>query len=96
MDLSSQFRPDLSTAACTGAAARLLAFGWAALAGGRAEAVDIRLREGGAIDGVLALRIDGGVAEASTRAGVWTHAFRVEDVVLVRAVARGEATSQRP
>lgn len=85
----------MPSAADTGAATRLLAFGWAALAAGRAEALDLRLQDGGTIEGVLALRIEGAIAEASTRPGAWTHAFRVADVVLVRAVARGE-TAQRP
>ncbi len=95
MDLSSRGRPDLPAAVDIGAAQRLLAFGWAALAGGRAEALDICLRDGGLIEGVLALRIEDGIVEASTRAGSWTHAFRVEDVLVVRAVARGGA-AQRP
>jgi hypothetical protein len=95
MDLSAGFRPDMPSGAETDAATRLLAFGWAALAGGRAEALELCLRDGSRIEGVLALRIEGLIVEASTRAGAWTHAFRADDVVLVRAVARGE-TAQRP
>jgi hypothetical protein len=69
--------------------ARLLAAAWVALSSGRAESVSIHLRTGPMIDGVLGLRVDGALAEAATRPGVWTHAFAVEDVVLVRQVVRG-------
>lgn len=96
MDLSGTARPELPGAPEMGAAHRLLAFGWAALASGRAEALEIRLRDGVEVEGVLALRIEGAVVEAATRAGAWTHAFRVDDVLLVRAVARGGAAAQRP
>jgi hypothetical protein len=67
----------------------LLATAWSALASSRVETVSIHLRSGPVIDGVLQLRMDGGVAEASTRTGLYTHAFAVEDVVLIRHVPRG-------
>jgi hypothetical protein len=71
---------------------KLLAVAWAALASARAEAVDIHLQSGQVIANVLAVRTDGRMAEASCWTGQWTHAFAVEDVVLVRQVARGGLT----
>ncbi|MFN3371276.1 MAG: hypothetical protein ACK4Z0_07090, partial [Sphingomonadaceae bacterium] len=96
MNLSGTARPELPDAPEVGAPRCFLAFVWAALAIGWAEALEIRLRDGVEVEGVLALRIEGAVVEAATRAGAWTHAFRVDDVLLVRAVARGGAAAQRP
>lgn len=67
----------------------LLSSGWAALQSARAEAIDIHLRAGNSIAGVVALRVDGAMVEASTRRGQWTHFFAVADVVLVQLVPRG-------
>jgi hypothetical protein len=67
----------------------LLATAWSALASSRVESVTIYLRSGPVIDGVLQLRMDGGIAEASTRAGHFSHAFAVEDVVMIRHIPRG-------
>ncbi|MCG2841521.1 hypothetical protein L6Q21_11070 [Sandaracinobacter sp. RS1-74] len=69
----------------------LLARGWAALESARAETLDIELRGGGVVRAVLALRVEGGIAEASTRRGEWTHIFALEDVALVRCNPRGAA-----
>ncbi|PZU48545.1 MAG: hypothetical protein DI568_07070 [Sphingomonas sp.] len=67
----------------------LLATGWSALASGRVETISVQLRSGTLIDGVLAIRMDGLIAEASTRAGHYTHAFAVDEVVMVKQVPRG-------
>ena len=67
----------------------LLATAWSALASARVESVSIHLRSGPVIEGVLQLRIDGAVAEVSTRQGTYSHAFAVEDVVMIRHVPRG-------
>lgn len=67
----------------------LLARAWAALESGRAESVDIHLASGPLLRGVIALRVEGQVADASTRRGEWTHAFGLEDVALVRSNPRG-------
>lgn len=67
----------------------LLATGWSALASGRVESISIQLRSGLLIDGVLAIRMDGLIAEASTRTGHYTHAFAVDEVVMVRQIPRG-------
>lgn len=75
--------------ACLRIGEALLGAAWAALASARVESVDIHLRSGSDIRGVIAVRIDGAIAEASVRAGQWTHAFGVEDVVLVRHTPRG-------
>ncbi len=76
-----------SAAQRTGTA--LLATAWSALASSRVESVSIHLRSGPVIEGVLQIRMDGMIAEAATRTGHYTHAFAVEDVVLIRHVARG-------
>ena len=68
----------------------LLARGWAALESARAESVDVQLRSGALVRGVLALRVEGQVAEASTRRGEWTHAFALDDVALVSSNPRGQ------
>jgi hypothetical protein len=60
-----------------------------ALASTRTEAVDIHLRTGHLIEHALAVRVNGRLGEAACRAGQWTHAFAVEDVVLIRCVPRG-------
>lgn len=73
----------------------MLAAGWAALATARAETLEIRLKTGAAVPGILALRIDGTLVEASTVRGQWTHYFPVADVSLVQVVPRGGA-KQRP
>ena len=67
----------------------LLAAAWSALASARVESVTIHLRSGPVIEGVLQLRMDGAIAEASTRAGQFSHAFAVEDVVMIRHIPRG-------
>lgn len=67
----------------------LLAAAWSALASGRVETVSLSLSSGAVIDGVLAIRLDGALAEAATRPGHYTHAFAVADVVMVRQVPRG-------
>jgi hypothetical protein len=67
----------------------LLATAWSALASSRVESVNIHLRSGPVIEGVLQLRMDGSIAEASTRPGHFSHAFAVDDVVMVRHVPRG-------
>ena len=67
----------------------LLARAWAALESTRAESVDIQLRSGGLVRGVIAIRVDGQLADVSTRRGEWTHAFALEDVALVRSNPRG-------
>lgn len=67
----------------------LIATAWAALATARAETVDIHLRSGTTVHGVMALRVDGPIGEASTRAGQWTHVFALEEVMLVQHVPRG-------
>lgn len=67
----------------------LLARAWAALESGRAESVDIQLASGALLRGVIALRVEGQVADASTRRGEWTHAFGLEDVALIRSNPRG-------
>lgn len=67
----------------------LLAAGWAALASARAEALEIRLRNGARVSGVLALRIDGALVEAATLRGQWTHYFAVADVAMVQVIPRG-------
>ncbi len=72
---------------CIGEA--LLASAWHALNAAEVEAVDIHLHGGAVIAGALALRLHGPVAEASTRRGVWTHAFAADAVVLVQHVLRG-------
>lgn len=72
---------------CIGQA--LLASAWQALAASEAEAIDIHLKSGAIVSGVLALRLHGGIAEASTRKSYWTHAFAAEEVVLVQHVPRG-------
>ncbi|WP_374385952.1 hypothetical protein [Sandaracinobacter sp.] len=67
----------------------LLATAWSALGSGRAESVCLLLRSGSLIEGVLAIRMDGAIAEAATRPGHFTHAFAVDEVVMVRQVPRG-------
>lgn len=67
----------------------LLARAWAALESGRAESVDIQLASGALLRGVIALRVEGQVADASVRRGEWTHAFGLEDVALVLSNPRG-------
>lgn len=67
----------------------LLSAGWAALASARAEALEVRLRSGAHISGIIALRVNGAMAEASTARGLWTHYFAVADVALVQVVPRG-------
>ena len=67
----------------------LLATGWSALASGRVETLCIQLRSGCLIEGVLAIRMDGLIAEAATRSGHFTHAFAVDEVVMVRQIPRG-------
>lgn len=85
----SSFRRAAATAEHVRIGESLLARGWAALESARAEAVDIHLRSGPVLRRVLELRIDGAVAEAATRPGLWTHAFAVEEVILVRQIPRG-------
>jgi hypothetical protein len=67
----------------------LLATAWAALGSGRTESVSLLLRSGGLIEGVLAIRMEGAIAEAATRPGHFTHAFAVDEVVMVRQIPRG-------
>lgn len=67
----------------------LLATAWSALASSRVESVTIHLRSGPVVEGILQLRMEGSIAEASTRPGHFTHAFAVEDVVLIRHTPRG-------
>lgn len=71
------------------AGAALLATAWSALASSRVETVSIHLRSGPVIDGVLLVRMDGPIAEAATRPGHYSHAFAVDDVVMIRHVPRG-------
>lgn len=80
-------RSDARSAAAVGRA--LLARAWAALESTRAESVDVQLRSGGLVRGVIALRVEGQVADASTRRGEWTHAFALDDVALIRSNPRG-------
>jgi len=67
----------------------LIATAWASLATARVEMVDIHLRSGAMVLGALAVRVDGPLGEASTRAGQWTHVFALEEVMLVQNHARG-------
>ena len=67
----------------------LLAAAWAGLASARYEAVDIHLRTGQVITNVLNVRIDGVLGEAACRRDEWTCIFAVEDVVMIRRIARG-------
>jgi hypothetical protein len=67
----------------------LLAAGWSALASSKVESVTIHLRSGPIIEGVMQLRMDGAIAEASTQPGRYSHAFAVEDVVMIRHIPRG-------
>jgi hypothetical protein len=94
MDLGGHQRFGAGAAAARETAAMrtgtaLLATAWSALASSRVESVCIHLRSGPVIDGVLQLRMDGSIAEAATRAGHYSHAFAVDDVVMIRHVARG-------
>lgn len=92
MDLSGHDRFLREPGARTGdarAGVALLSAGWAALASSRAEAIDVHLRAGNAIAGIVALRTDGAMVEASTRRGHWTHYFTVSDVVMIQVVPRG-------
>lgn len=94
MDLSGhqRFRESGDRADARGASAigrALLARAWAALESTRAESVDVQLRSGGLVRGVIALRVEGQVADASTRRGEWTHAFALDDVALIRSNPRG-------
>lgn len=99
MDLSGQQRFREAEAAREGRSnpgslgRALLAHAWAALASARAESADIHLRSGTLLRGVLALRIDGQLAEAGTRRGEWTHAFPLEEVVMVAVNPRGRPAS---
>lgn len=95
MDLAGHQRfregADRSDGRAQGATGRaLLARAWAALESVRAESVDVHLRSGAVVRGILALRVEGQVAEASTRRGEWTHAFALDDVALVRTNPRGQ------
>jgi hypothetical protein len=67
----------------------LIATAWAALATARIETVDIHLRSGAVVPEALAVRVDGPLGEASTRAGQWTHVFPLEEVVMIQHVPRG-------
>ncbi len=92
MDLAghNRFRDGAERAEVRGAVGRaLLARAWAALESARAESVDIQLRSGALLRGVIALRVEGQVADASTRRGEWTHAFALDDIALVRSNPRG-------
>ncbi len=62
---------------------------WERLADGEIECVDICLRSGAAILDIIALRLRGPVAEASTNRDTWTHAFALDDVAMVRGVGFG-------
>ncbi len=88
MDLSghSKFRERFAEERNPGLS--LLANGWAALAGGGIERLEIHLR-GGQVVSAIEIRIDGNVAETSAVPGSWTHAFAVENVMLIRKVLRG-------
>lgn len=94
MDLGGHDRFGAASASLRGTAAQrtgtaLLATAWSALASSRVESVTIHLKSGPVIEGVLQLRMDGAIAEASTRPGQYSHAFAVEDVVMVRHTPRG-------
>lgn len=94
MDLGGHQRFGTSAAsarqsAATHTGAALLATAWSALASSRVETVSIHLRSGPVIDGVLQVRMHGPIAEAATRAGHFSHAFAVDDVVMIRHVPRG-------
>jgi hypothetical protein len=67
----------------------MLALAWTALQSPGVEAVALRLRSGLLIPRVLAVRLAGPLAEAQTRRGQWTHAFRVADLMFVERIARG-------
>lgn len=69
----------------------MMAAAWASLKTARAEAVDIQLRNGPLISGVIAVRVEGPVAEVSIRAGHWTHLFPLDEVQMVHIVPRGGA-----
>jgi len=96
MDLAGHHRyssgPDGRFAAGTDrwrAGELLIATAWAALATGRIETVDVHLRSGAVVKGAMAVRVDGPLGEASTRAGQWTHVFPLDEVALVQHVPRG-------
>lgn len=94
MDLGGHERfggghPALRETAASRTGTALLATAWSALASARGDSVTIHLRSGPVIEGVLQLRMDGAIAEASTRLGQYSHAFAVEDVVMIRHVPRG-------
>ena len=67
----------------------LLLAAWSALQSARIEAVDLHLRSGLVIAQVVRLRLSGPIAQASTRLTGWTHLFPVEELALIRLVARG-------
>ncbi len=67
----------------------LLASAWASLSSTQVEAVDIHLRSGQIVRNAVAVRMDGEMGEASCRVGHWTHAFAVQDIVLVNRIPRG-------
>jgi hypothetical protein len=67
----------------------LLLAAWSALQSARIEAVDLHLRSGQVISHVVRLRLAGPIAQASTRREGWTHLFPVEELALIRLVARG-------
>lgn len=84
-----QAEPAEQGARAAGIGRQLLARAWFGLSSAQAESVDVHLRTGAQVAGVIALRVDGDIAEASTRAGAWTHAFPLELVAHVRLNPRG-------
>lgn len=95
LDGHQRFRESQDRADARGAIGRaLLARAWSLIESGRAESVDIQLRSGALLRGVLALRVEGQVADASVRRGEWTHAFALDDVALVRGNPRGGQSAQ--
>ena len=67
----------------------VLQTGWNALQRGKIECLNVVLRNGTKIDGVVELRIAGPIVEAATRRGAWNHAFTLDQVSLVRCIDFG-------
>ncbi|WP_448585766.1 hypothetical protein [Thermaurantiacus sp.] len=76
-------------AADAGPGRALLLAAWSALQSSTIEAVDLSLASGREIRNAIRLRLAGPIAQASTRRDGWTHIFPVEQLALVRFVARG-------
>jgi hypothetical protein len=71
----------------------MLEAAWAALASRRADAIDLHLRSGSVIAGVLAVRVDGDIGHASTRLGQWTHFFPSADIAFIAVAPRGASSA---